>query len=464
MNARRTMLCRLLNVTASAAALYGAAAGALAQPHEYALFDLGNLGEVGSYAAALNEAGMVTGASETAGPEYHAYLWEAPGPMQDLGAPPGGDGYSNGAGINNLGWVVGSSDFVVGRPTLWRDGEIIEITGDIPGDEGEAFDVNDNGQVVGEWRETLGGGDWVWTAFVWQDGVMFRLKKPFSSDMSTGALGINQLGHIVGLAIASDNGRTPYLWRSGEPIEIGRLPDGGSSAAYDINETDEVTGWGYARYGLAHAWFWSDGTMRDIHALGEESYAYGINNFAEVVGFATLSGTLFDWAAFHWSEATGMRDLNQLMPPRNRYIFTEAYDINDAGQIVGSARKNGFPVPNWSLLLTPVHTSMTLEAYNGRLISGQRNALTVTGATPGNRVYFAYSETGGGSYIPGCTLQENALQLQDPKTLGSAVADADGVARLQRYIPRPALGRTLLLQAVVPGECAVSELIVETIE
>ena len=463
MNARRTMLCRLLNVTASAAALYGAAAGALAQPHEYALFDLGNLGEVGSAALGINGIGAVTGISETAGPGYHAYLWEAPGPMQDLGALPGGDGYSFGQGINNLGWVVGSSGFVVGHPTLWRDGEIIELTGDIPGTSGDAFDVNDGGQVVGNWVEDIGGGDQVLTGFIWEDGVMTALEKPYGPDLYTRAHAINEAGHVAGSASHPDAFAQGFLWIDGNPMYLEWNDPDGLWMAEDLNDLDQVVGYG-SEGGDRHAWFWSDGVMKDIHHFGRNSYAYGINNFAEVVGFATLSGTLFDWAAFHWSEATGMRDLNQLMPPRNRYIFTEAYDINDAGQIVGSARKNGFPVPNWSLLLTPVHTSMTLEAYNGRLISGQRNALTVTGATPGNRVYFAYSETGGGSYIPGCTLQENALQLQDPKTLGSAVADADGVARLQRYIPRPALGRTLLLQAVVPGECAVSELIVETIE
>jgi len=97
-------------------------------------------------------------------------------------------------------------------------------------------------------------------------------------------------------------------------------------------------------------------------------------------------------------------------------------------------------------------------------VAGRVNELVVTAAEPGARVYIAYSFQGGGAVIPGCDLQENALQLQEPVVVGSARANANGEARLRRFLPSQARGRTVLLQAVVPGECAVSELMVEEVE
>ncbi len=80
--------------------------------------------------------------------------------------------------------------------------------------------------------------------------------------------------------------------------------------------------------------------------------------------------------------------------------------------------------------------------------------------TPGARVTFLYSKTGGGTRIPGCDLQQNALQLDSPTVIGAAVADSNGVASITRTVPPVARGQTILFQAVVQGECAISQLVV----
>ena len=452
------------NGFALAAALSCAAASALARPWEYAVIDIGDLG-YGASARAINELGEITGTADDG--DITSFFWSEPGPMLGLEGLPGADGWARGWAINRSGWIAGEAwdaSHVI-QPVIWKaEAEPSEVLDD-SWLGGQCEDVNDAGVVVGSAQWDLGEGQYVWNGFVWSEGQLARLRGLLGYGSSAGTKAINSRGHIAGSSDDIDSLAIAVLWRGSEVIRLGDLGRP-FSAASDLNDFDQVVGWSYDEESPVHthAFLWNDGTMVDLHGLGRDSYAEGINNFGEVVGWSTFSDTPYDWTGFRWRAGEGMIDLNRRTPPNCPYAMIVAEDINDAGQIVGSATYNGSTWADWAILLTPVHPSMTLTPTGGALVAGRMNELVIRGATPGKRVYFAYSEQGGGSYIPGCTLQENALQLQDPKTLGSAVADADGVARLQRYIPRPALGRTLLLQAVVPGECAVSELVMFTIE
>ena len=59
-----------------------------------------------SYAWAINNAGQITGYSDTSNGETHAFLWED-GTLTDLGTP--GGKYSFAYAINDHGQVVGAS-------------------------------------------------------------------------------------------------------------------------------------------------------------------------------------------------------------------------------------------------------------------------------------------------------------------------------------------------------------------
>jgi len=451
-----------------AAALLSAAAfmySAMAQPYEYAVFDLGYLEARFATALGINEDGAVVGIAGMFR-NNHGYVWEAPGPMEDLGTLAGHDWYSAADAINDLGWVAGSSgeSSIRDVPVLWRDGVPVNLSGSIVGTMGFANDLNNAGTVVGRWLKDIGGGEDVLLAFVWEDGVMTQLPSLIGGDAWSEASAINDAGDIVGWT-EGEPYDVPVLWRDNEVIHLGRLPDGGNTGeARDINDLEQATGFIYDRRGFNHAFLWEDGVMSDIHGFGDESYAYAINNYGDVVGFNQPIWYIDVFTAFRWTEAEGMIELDTRLPPLCPYGVTSARDINDAGQIVGSATFNGSKYPDWAVILSPVHHSMSLRAAGGRLISGASNELIVRGATPGKRVYFAYAEQGGGTYIPGCTLQENALQLLNPVTLGYTLANGNGIARLRRSIPADAQGQTLLLQALTPGECAVSELIMMTIE
>ena len=60
-----------------------------------------------------------------------------------------------------------------------------------------------------------------------------------------------------------------------------------------------------------------------------------------------------------------MRDLNSLIPPNGLYTLTFANAINDAGQIVVTASKQGERRSSRALLLTPVAGSFVSPAPQG---------------------------------------------------------------------------------------------------
>ncbi len=94
------------------------------------------------------------------------------------------------------------------------------------------------------------------------------------------------------------------------------------------------------------------------------------------------------------------------------------------------------------------------------LVGGQSASAEVGSATPGGRVYFAYSVAGPGETpLPPLGV---SLELAAPRPAGSALADADGVAGISGTIPPAASGAEVLIQAVEQG--AVSEVVSRVVQ
>jgi probable HAF family extracellular repeat protein len=72
----------------------------------------------------------------------------------------------------------------------------------------------------------------------------------------------------------------------------------------------------------------------DIGTLpgGDFSQAFGINDAGDVVG---ASGSSAGDRAFLWTRASGIRDLNSLIPP-SPFVLTKAAGINNLGMIVAT--------------------------------------------------------------------------------------------------------------------------------
>ncbi|MCL4197208.1 MAG: hypothetical protein KJZ69_06915 [Phycisphaerales bacterium] len=143
-------------------------------------------GTVSGVARSLSDhgwAGTLLGGSCSSGVDY-ATTWRGAIPTQVGGARSGANA------INNLGHAVGSGRNQVGvsRPTLWRDGQIIDIGGEPYDQDGTATGVNDWTEVVG-WVTFVG-------SFHWHDGV--RTLLPALGQCGASPRAINNAGIIAG--------------------------------------------------------------------------------------------------------------------------------------------------------------------------------------------------------------------------------------------------------------------------
>lgn len=234
----------------------------------------------------------------------------------------------------------------------------------------------------------------------------------------------------------------------------------GQSWAYDIDDFGNIVGGAdIDTRNKRNAFVWFDDQLIDLGRLPgtNAAYANSINNQGQIVGTSIIQ--FFNSYAFIWEQSEGMRSLGDLIAPLSGWRARTAWAINEAGQIAGHGTRNGDNDTTVGFLLTPVNPTMDLLSPQPG-IAGEVNSLSVTDITPGQQVDFYYSRQGGGAAIPSCDLQENALQMEDPKFIGTAVANGDGIATVMRYVPTAARDQWILMQAVVPGECAISRLAV----
>jgi len=213
--------------------------------------DLGNLGGGTSYAAAINAAGVVVGASQTANQVLHAFVWNQGSGMQDL---------------MNLA-----------RKTC-------------PTCDSQALGVNNNGVIVGAVAGDDGGA-YPW-AFVYKNGNVVNLGDLGGSGKLRGsvAFGINESGQVVGEAWTPTGTRHPFLWtRTGGMQDLGILANANECYAFGVNDSAQVVGYCLMLDGTVRAFIWGAATgIQDLGTLpgGTQARAYAINNAGQVVGWS----------------------------------------------------------------------------------------------------------------------------------------------------------------------------------
>jgi probable HAF family extracellular repeat protein len=180
------------------------------------------------------------------------------------------------AALNSRGDFVGTCD---GRAFVWRNGHVVLLRVPLGTDASDAAAINEQGMVAGKIL-------WPLQALVWRDGRPERLPVP-SGGFAGAAEGINDAGDVVGIY-----GRGGYmravLWRNGRAITIGPPADQCDTL---INERGQVLiHIDEADYeGSRHvAYVWDDGTLARLPTLGgAESAAYAINENNQIAGWAT---------------------------------------------------------------------------------------------------------------------------------------------------------------------------------
>lgn len=156
---------------------------------------------------------------------------------------------------------------------------------DFPGAAGSlATDINDSGQIVGEYNDSLLGHR---HGFLLSNGVFSSIDFPGAT--FTRALGINRFGDIVGdeskIANFSSSGNEfGYLLRGGVFTSI-VFPDSDNSIPAGINANDDIVGWYLDNKGM-HGFLLSGGVYTSIDFPGAAAFtqAWKINDSGEIVG------------------------------------------------------------------------------------------------------------------------------------------------------------------------------------
>jgi probable HAF family extracellular repeat protein len=159
---------------------------------------------------------------------------------------------------------------------------------------------------------------------------------PFPNDSVSGARGINDDGQVVGF---SDS--RAFLWTNSDGMQdLGTLqPEiNDHSWANAINNAGQVVG--KSNFSNTQAFLWtSTGGMQYLGDLPDGTptqEAHDINEAGQVVGATNAAGG----SAFLWTESGGAEDLGEL--PGSGLYGTQAWGINDAGEVVGVSKGRAF--------------------------------------------------------------------------------------------------------------------------
>jgi probable HAF family extracellular repeat protein len=234
--------------------------------------DIGTLGGGVTHALGINDAGQIVGCSAAFG-SNRAFLYSG-GVMQDLGTLPGAFG-SGANAINGIGQIVGTSNSAF-RTAPNRP---IDLTTTLLG-PGTPYAINDSGQTVG-----MSGS----RAVLYSDGGAIEDLGTFGGPTGH-AFDINNDGQIVGMADTSEGVGHAFLCNGSGPLQDLNSPGWTSSRAEAINNNGWVVGYG-AHSGYVHAFLWNGGgDLQDLNDLIDPASGWGlvratsINDSGQVVG------------------------------------------------------------------------------------------------------------------------------------------------------------------------------------
>lgn len=288
----------------------------------YRLEDIGTLGGGAAEVAGVNDSGVVTGSSQLPNSgTVHAFVWQS-GILRDLG-PVANQSFAR--DVDGAGRVLGVT--AVGGPNpnsafVWNPIAGIRM---LPGLEGGTWAMNGLGAVVG----ASGAPGMPGRPVLWREATGIQ----FLGASEGIARGINDRGQVVGSMVdPGSSGMRAFLWEEGSLTVLGTLT-GETTVALGINEVGQVVGASEVGPGLQHAVLWEDGIVKDLGTLpGRGSRALNINVHGVAVGFATTVQGAQRAVVWHGNTP---HDLNQWVDGLDGRILVEAVDINGRGQIAG---------------------------------------------------------------------------------------------------------------------------------
>ena len=294
----------------------------------YHATDLGVL-PGGNYSEAvwINNGGQVTGYAYV-GADYHMTYWSPSTGLKDMGALNGTAGDGN--EINDAGQIAGYGSTAAGAYRAVRatyPGGMVDL-GTFGGPQSVARGLNGNGDVAG-WAMTSTFSN---LAAIWVNGGPTLNLGTLPGGAQSYAYDVNGAGHAVGYS-ESTSGNRAFYWNGTAMVNLGF-----AGTAFKINDNDNVIGWFDLAGGIQNAFFGTGtGPYQNLGTLGgSSSRAIGISDTGTmVVGDSQTAGGVT--TAFLWDSLNGMRNLNTLLDGASSAAWNirSGLGVNNKGQIVG---------------------------------------------------------------------------------------------------------------------------------
>jgi probable HAF family extracellular repeat protein len=368
MRIRRRSLSLILNRTGVFRALILSivfmAVASVAAAQTYTVTDLGVLsGDSASEGQAVNATGQVAGCADTSTSGApcsgtfpgHAFLWSS-GTMQDLGVLDGGT-FSTAYFISDSGEVTGQSLDSAGNymPFLWTESTGMIALPTLPGATyGFAGSITPQGVITGS--SNSGANTSVIVPIAWiKSGNTYRIQKlpTLSGAQVTLCCYVNNHNEGAGLVVLDSGDYHGFLVKTTGAKDLGTLPGGTLSNAQGINSSGVIAG--YSNSSTSGSNFFTvawdpSGKIHNLGTLpgGTTSGGYDVNDSNQIVGYSSTATSASD--ATIWTQKSGMKDLNNMIPSNSGWVLALAIWINDSGQITGYGTING---ENHAFLLTP---------------------------------------------------------------------------------------------------------------
>jgi probable HAF family extracellular repeat protein len=283
--------------------------------------DLATLGGPNSNAGGANDRGDVTvGGADTGIPDPFGEDWCGFGTHQIC---------------RSFVWYKGTRTLI---PTLG-------------GNNGDVSSINSSGQLVLGFAETLIHDPTCiapevlgFEAFLWNSRTnVIQTLPPLVGDSISAAFDMNDNGQVVGASGICGTGLSAssvlhaVLWRNGIPTDLGNLGGNVSNVAFGVNNRGQAVGISTLADNMTvHAFIWQEGVIKDLGTLAGDaiSFSGNINDKGQVpIQSCDIN---FNCRAAIWQDGV-MTDMNTLIPPDTPLYLVLAGSVNSRGQIAGGA-------------------------------------------------------------------------------------------------------------------------------
>jgi probable HAF family extracellular repeat protein len=202
-------------------------------------------------------------------------------------------------------------------------------------------DINNGGQIVGGYVDS----DGTLHGFLRNNGVCTPINHREAGTgpgLGTVALGINDLGQIVGIYITRENSENIIrgFLRVGDIFQPIDYPDAIQTNPFGINNQGQIVGNYFDSAGKVQGFFLVNEIYTRINVPGAlQTSILSINDLGHVVGAYANVGTPFENGPLHGFVLNGFPEIKFDHPDADPN--TVAYGINNCGQIVGRYTDEG---------------------------------------------------------------------------------------------------------------------------